>query len=1568
MKPRIILKLENFDPKTTFVLIGKEYNFGIVDFDSLGVLRKILGNVIFSFSPITDLGNLTTIRGRANFTYSEITDLANLTTIGGSVNFKGGKVIDLGNLQTIGGDAFFGDSPITDLGNLQSIRGKAYFQESKITDLGNLTTIDGGAYFDGSQVTYLGNLQTIGGDAFFGDSPITDLGNLQSIRGNAYFQESKITDLGNLTTIEGDAYFKDSQITDLGNLETIEGSVDFEDSKVKYLGNLKRIGGNANFKESQITDLGNLTTIEGNVSFLKSKVKNLGNLQNIGGNASFVGSKIKDLGILTTIGGDAVFGNSPIMDLGNLQTIGGDAYFNDSQITDLGNLTTIEGDAYFQDSQITDLGNLQTIGGRADFGDREDLKEKWERRQNKYKKGGRTISQTPAPKKDQIKGSDKNKAGSSKDTESAKQIKFNEKTLNSIQNKVDEHNKQYPNKKITLESAKAVVRRGMGAYSQTYRPTISGGKPNSRVAWGLARLNAFIYKIINGKSKSGKYSQDNDLIEELGYKVDKYEIGGIFHGSRSYFDKFSTNKIGSGIGQQEDGWGIYLTDDKESSKNYGNYIYETTLFKDKNLDEYIFIDLNKPVKKDIESKIIEYFQKAGYNVSELNEFNYSGYLFYKTLSRKLGGDKKASLFLLNNGIDGLRRTFENSKGVVYRTDYVIFDENAITIERKEYLPNNFFSDGGELENTELNKIKEEYDFGSEYFESEIYGQPYKIRMNKNHPRNSSRNDDQSIHNLSLINVDYPSAVVFREQYDKLQYQYDKIYDWEVAKEKIQDFFYEIKDRSENYSNGGEINQNIKNEIIDILSKNARYGTKIFDLQEVGLKVIQNCIESNTYFGNAIKQANENYIMIPVKYDDKLWAIDKKVEYVYYAKPNQNTKIRVEYKYDMQDYPTPVLFDSETMNNEEFHDVNDYEEINVEEFDSEFLYRGINNNEMLSIIENGFIKSNASMNIGEQQENTTSFAQHISQASSYAVGFNAWFDEVTFAKPKYILKVKKEGVNYKPTIETDVENEVDVFGEIPIQQIESIYEIKLGECQMGMVEINVGYKNDFSDGSRFPMFKKVFVRKTDINSLINENKSKNKIEKNREHLPNNFFSDGGLIAPNGKPSNLTPEQYKLVRTPEFKAWFGDWQNDPENASKVVDENGEPKVVWRGESKDFNKFDYKKLGSRLKTAWRKAGFYFAPTKSSAEQYMFFMGTRILKEFFLNIRNPYTLDSNEFYGVMDWGSLPNQRFKTNKSATDYANSQVEMIKSKNHDGFFVTILEDDNTVEIVAFEPNQIKLANGTNTTFDNNNPDIRYKMGGQPFIRTESQVSSSKVFIPNVRGGWTKDKIIKYFKLHGSDVISTYRLVKYISEFENWQQFKEHIFYHGTTNSIEKGLKPSITMSEREAERSGGGGYGIRYFGVSLTSRKRTAESFSGMYGGVTIYPVILKRDAKVIERTDLQDASDIEDIIVELYEQGVDAVWIGGGEEELVVINPFSVLLYKKGKEYHSVFGGFKSIPLTDEKIKEIYDNSLKLWENYSEEYKKKENKEERENYLRSLPPIQFEKGGLMKRRSRKRNQ
>ena len=54
----------------------------------------------------------------------------------------------------------------------------------------------------------------------------------------------------------------------------------------------------------------------------------------------------------------------------------------------------------------------------------------------------------------------------------------------------------------------------------------------------------------------------------------------------------------------------------------------------------------------------------------------------------------------------------------------------------------------------------------------------------------------------------------------------------------------------------------------------------------------------------------------------------------------------------------------------------------------------------------------------------------------------------------------------------------------------------------------------------------------------------------------------MKAPNGEPTNLTEKQWLTVRTQAFKDWFGDWENDPEAASKVVDENGEPKVVYHG----------------------------------------------------------------------------------------------------------------------------------------------------------------------------------------------------------------------------------------------------------------------------------------------------------------------------------------------------------------------------------------------------------------------
>lgn len=199
------------------------------------------------------------------------------------------------------------------------------------------------------------------------------------------------------------------------------------------------------------------------------------------------------------------------------------------------------------------------------------------------------------------------------------------------------------------------------------------------------------------------------------------------------------------------------------------------------------------------------------------------------------------------------------------------------------------------------------------------------------------------------------------------------------------------------------------------------------------------------------------------------------------------------------------------------------------------------------------------------------------------------------------------------------------------------------------------------------------------------------------------------------------------------------------------------------------------------------------------------------------------------------------------------------------------------------------------------------------------------LPNVRGGWTKEKIIRALKAISHSVKSTRGIAREIVKFDSAEDFYNHIYYHGTANYISGTLKPSITLSDRDAERMGGGGYGQKYWGVSVTKRKRTAESFSGMSRGVSIYPVILDKNAKVKEIQGVEDAADIEPYIVDLWTEGVDAVWIGGGEEEMLILNPYAAHVYKES-DYYQVFGGYKSDAMTIEKAEVIYNKAREIAE------------------------------------------
>lgn len=165
--------------------------------------------------------------------------------------------------------------------------------------------------------------------------------------------------------------------------------------------------------------------------------------------------------------------------------------------------------------------------------------------------------------------------------------------------------------------------------------------------------------------------------------------------------------------------------------------------------------------------------------------------------------------------------------------------------------------------------------------------------------------------------------------------------------------------------------------------------------------------------------------------------------------------------------------------------------------------------------------------------------------------------------------------------------------------------------------------------------------------------------------------GQLLAPNGNISNLTEKQYAQVRTKAFKDWFGDWENDPENASKVVDENGEPLVVYHNRKSELH--DFSKRTDNIMP-----GIYF-----SKKPLIHFGSYQI--QAFLNIKNP----------IKDYHE------------DNLFQEDIDSYKKVNIDGKFTTDFEDETDTKIleyVAFNPNQVKSATGNVGTFSNEDDDI------------------------------------------------------------------------------------------------------------------------------------------------------------------------------------------------------------------------------------------------------------------------
>ena len=196
----------------------------------------------------------------------------------------------------------------------------------------------------------------------------------------------------------------------------------------------------------------------------------------------------------------------------------------------------------------------------------------------------------------------------------------------------------------------------------------------------------------------------------------------------------------------------------------------------------------------------------------------------------------------------------------------------------------------------------------------------------------------------------------------------------------------------------------------------------------------------------------------------------------------------------------------------------------------------------------------------------------------------------------------------------------------------------------------------------------------------------------------------MKAPNGEATNLTEEQWLTVRTPAFKAWFGDWEHDAASASKVVDENGEPLVVYHGTP--LGGFDTFKRQQNYFTSMKwyadryqdeSTSSNFVPDKHENP------GEKMTYAVFLNIRKPFDtrnrkerkIFEKEFYrqwgygaplsdkGLPDWTDGDDLQEFFEENGYDYDGLLLdEGGIPDNHEGVI------SRGISYVTFEPNQIK----------------------------------------------------------------------------------------------------------------------------------------------------------------------------------------------------------------------------------------------------------------------------------------
>lgn len=250
------------------------------------------------------------------------------------------------------------------------------------------------------------------------------------------------------------------------------------------------------------------------------------------------------------------------------------------------------------------------------------------------------------------------------------------------------------------------------------------------------------------------------------------------------------------------------------------------------------------------------------------------------------------------------------------------------------------------------------------------------------------------------------------------------------------------------------------------------------------------------------------------------------------------------------------------------------------------------------------------------------------------------------------------------------------------------------------------------------------------------------------------SEGHLLAPNDKKSNLTERQYAQVRTKAFKDWFGDWENNPSEASKVVDENGEPLVVYHNTNSKFTVFE---KGHDFNKYLRSEEFTFhfgnkntANNRTSKYSMAVFLNARNTIRGYDGMQNSPIEFINELFkqSIIDRAGFDVARNKINdiqnnynlshkqrlEKISEYIDTLLEFYGKPNSVILYSNKIEGIGEDSYMVLNSNQIKSATENIGTFSRTDDDIRYrKVPNSSFKSLDTEMQENLL-----KKGWTAEK--------------------------------------------------------------------------------------------------------------------------------------------------------------------------------------------------------------------------------------